>query len=109
MNARHSIPAAFVLAIVSSVSAFAQGTSAPGTTTEPRWYVAAIGGAYAAIGREMTGEHRDAVVGYLEAKPRGKHGTHRYTAAEWGFDADGLRAELAPYMARFAVPAEPEA
>jgi hypothetical protein len=67
---------------------------------------ATIGGAYAAIGREMTAHHRDAVARYLEAKPRGKHGAHRYTAAEWGFDADGLRAELAPYMSRFAVPAE---
>ncbi len=45
MNARHSISAAFVLAIVSSVSAFAQGAPAPGTTAEPRWYIAAIGGA----------------------------------------------------------------
>jgi hypothetical protein len=45
MNARHSIPAAFVLAIVSSVSAFAQGTPTPGTTAEPHWYIAALGGA----------------------------------------------------------------
>jgi hypothetical protein len=45
MNARHSIPAAVALAIVSSVSAFAQGSQAPGAKAEPRWYVAAIGGA----------------------------------------------------------------
>ena len=53
--------------------------------------VAAIAGAYAGIGREMTGEHRAAVVRYLDDKPRGKHGTHRYTAADWGFDADVVR------------------
>ena len=46
MNPRHSIPVARLLAIVSSVSAFAQGTPAPGPTSpEPRWYIAAIGGA----------------------------------------------------------------
>ena len=45
MNARHSIPAAFVLAIVTSASAFAQGTPAPGSKAEPHLYIAAIGGA----------------------------------------------------------------
>ena len=43
MNARHSVSAAFVLAIASSVSAFAQGAAAP--KAEPQWYIAAIGGA----------------------------------------------------------------
>ena len=44
MNARHSVSAALVLALVTSASAFAQGTSAP-RTAEPKWYLAAIGGA----------------------------------------------------------------
>ena len=69
--------------------------------------VVSIEAAYAQIGREMTGEHRQAVLGYLEAKPRGKHGTHSYTAADWGFDVDTVRRELAPYLDRFAVPLEP--
>ena len=68
--------------------------------------VAAIAGAYAAIGREMTDEHRAAVVRYLEDKPRGKHGTHRYSAADWGFDASVLRTDLAPYTTRFGVAVE---
>jgi hypothetical protein len=68
--------------------------------------VEAIAGAYAAIGRELTDEHRAAITGYLAAKPRGKHGVHRYTAAEWGFDADVVRTGLADYMTHFAVPAE---
>jgi hypothetical protein len=70
--------------------------------------VEAIAAAYAGIGREMTDEHRAAVVRYLEHKPRGKHGTHRYSAAEWGFDADVLRADLGPSMARFGVAVEDE-
>ena len=68
--------------------------------------VAAIAGAYAAIGRELTPGHRQAVVEYLAAKPRGKHGTHRYSAADWGFDEAALRAGLAGYMDRFGVVAE---
>ena len=56
----------------------------------------------------MTAEHRAAVVRYLDDKPRGKHGTHRYSAADWGFDADVLRTDLAPYMSRFGVAVEDE-
>lgn len=68
--------------------------------------VAAIEGAYAGIGRALTEEHRAAIVRYLDHKPRGKHGTHHYTAADWGFDADELRAGLADYLEQFAVPLE---
>ena len=68
----------------------------------------AIAAAYKAIGRELTDEHRAAIDRYLAGKPRGKHGTHRYSAADWGFDADALRADLAGYMTGFDVPVEPE-
>jgi hypothetical protein len=68
----------------------------------------AIAVAYAAIGRELTADHRADIDRYLAGKPRGKHGTHRYSAADWGFDADALRADLAGYMAGFDVPVEPE-
>ncbi|HKH05259.1 MAG TPA: sulfotransferase [Acidimicrobiales bacterium] len=87
--------------------------SLPGVFGDVRFHelmddpVAAIAGAYEGIGREMTDEHRAAVIRYLDGKPRGKHGAHRYTAADWGFDADVLRAELAPYMSRFGVAVEP--
>lgn len=68
--------------------------------------VAAIEGAYAGIGREMSDVHREAVVAYLADKPRGKHGVHRYTAEDWGFDPAALHAELAEYMAQFAIEVE---
>ena len=42
----------------------------------------------------------------MAAKPRGQHGTHHYTAEDWGFDAAKLRTDLAGYMSRFAVPVE---
>jgi Sulfotransferase family len=68
--------------------------------------VGAIAGAYRAIGRELTDEHRDAITRYVATKPRGRHGAHHYTAEDWGFDAATLRTDLAGYMARFAVPVE---
>jgi len=88
--------------------------SLPGVYGDVRFHdlmadpVAAIAGAYDGIGRAMTDEHRAAVVRYLEDKPRGKHGTHRYSAADWGFDAGVLRSDLAPYMSRFGVAVEEE-
>jgi hypothetical protein len=88
--------------------------SLPGTYGDVRFAdlmddpVTAIAGAYAAIGRELTPEHGDAITHYLAAKPRGKHGTHTYTAQDWGFDAEALRRDLAAYMTRFDVPTEVE-
>ncbi len=67
MNARHSVSAALVLALVSSVSAFAQGTPAPGITKESRWYVAVIGGA---VSRPPT----EPVFGVEIAENVGRHG-----------------------------------
>jgi hypothetical protein len=71
--------------------------------------VAAIAAAYGEIGRDLVDDHRRAIGGYLAAKPRGKHGTHDYTAADWGFDAATVRSELAGYMSAFGVVAEPGA
>ena len=71
--------------------------------------VDAIAVAYREIGRELEDGHRRAIGDYLAAKPRGKHGSHDYTAAAWGFDADTVRAELAGYMSTFEVVAEPGA
>jgi hypothetical protein len=63
----------------------------------------AIGNAYAGIGRDFTDRHRAAVVHYLENKPRGKHGRHDYTAADWGYDAGALRAGAATYLSTFDI------
>jgi Sulfotransferase family len=71
--------------------------------------VDAIAAAYRDIGRELEEGHRRAIVDYLAAKPRGKHGSHDYTAADWGFDAGAVRSELAGYMSAFEIVAEPDA
>ena len=66
----------------------------------------AIARAYAGIGCELTDDHRTAIAAYLRDKPRGKHGAHRYTAEEWGFDADTLHRDLGEYLAQFEVAIE---
>ena len=66
----------------------------------------AIGSAYDGIGRELTSPHQHSVVGYLRDKPRAKHGSHDYTAADWGYDAGTLRRDAAPYMSMFGVQPE---
>ncbi len=67
--------------------------------------VAAIDAAYEQLGRPLTDDHRRAVLGYLEAKPRGKHGTHAYTAADWGFDVDDRPPRPGPLPRAFRGPA----
>jgi hypothetical protein len=68
--------------------------------------VAAIDSAYSAIGRELTPAHAAAITDYLAAKPRGKHGVHRYEAADWGFEVGELRRDLQPYLDRFQIELE---
>jgi opacity protein-like surface antigen len=72
MNARHTIPAALFLALVSSVSAFAQGAPAPRTASEPRWYIAALGGA---VSRPPT----EPLFGVEIAEHLGRHGQAYFT------------------------------
>ncbi len=68
--------------------------------------VAVVAGAYDGIGRDLAPEHAAAITAYLRDKPRGKHGTHSYTAEDWGFDPAALHAELGEYMAQFDVVVE---
>ena len=68
--------------------------------------VDAIRGAYTQIDREVTDVHARAIPDSLEAKPRGKHGAHAYTAEEWGFDAQELRSSMAVYLDTFGIPNE---
>lgn len=69
--------------------------------------VGAIRAAYDQLGQPFTDEHATAISRYLAAKPRGQHGTHHYTAAQWGFDPAQLRRDLAEYMDYFGVVVEP--
>ena len=44
---------------------------------------------------------RQAVQQWLDDHPQDKHGVHRYTAADFGLDADRLRARFDFYSRRF--------
>ena len=67
-----------------------------------------VGAAYDRLGLDFTDEHAAAITEYLENKPRGKFGTHRYTAAQWSLDADALREQMTPYTDRFGIELESE-
>ena len=41
--------------------------------------------------------------GYLEAKPKARHGTHRYDFADTGLDIDEERERFRPYYDRYRV------
>jgi hypothetical protein len=62
--------------------------------------------AYDRMGRRFSDEHAESIRRYLAEKPKGKFGVHHYTPEEWGFTADGLRKDLAPYVAHFRVALE---
>lgn len=70
--------------------------------------VDAIARAYGQLGRRMSDAHAAGVRAYVRDKPQGKFGKHRYTAADWGFDAAALRAELAGYLGTFGIEVEEE-
>ena len=43
---------------------------------------------------------------YLAAKPKGKHGAHRYTFADVGLDEAIVRATFARYVAHYGITEE---
>ncbi|MGE4605632.1 MAG: sulfotransferase, partial [Myxococcota bacterium] len=58
---------------------------------------AAVGKLYDQIERPFLAEHADAIRRYMEAKPKGKFGKHKYSPEEWGFDPAQLRQKMLPY------------
>lgn len=66
----------------------------------------AIADIYDHFGLPLSGEAERAMVGFREDNPRGKYGGHRYEVADWGLDADSIRARLRPYIDRFDIPRE---
>jgi hypothetical protein len=68
--------------------------------------VAAIDKLYAQMQRPFLGEHADAIRNYLEAKPKGKFGKHKYSAEEWGFDPAKLREKMLPYTDYYGIKLE---
>jgi hypothetical protein len=61
---------------------------------------------YERIGAGLTDDTEQRMRGYLDARPRERHGRHEYTFADTGLDLAQTRARFADYQARYAVPSE---
>jgi hypothetical protein len=68
--------------------------------------VAAIEKLYDEMKRPFLGEHADAIRPYLESKPKGKFGRHKYSADEWGIDPVRLREKMLPYTDYYGIELE---
>jgi hypothetical protein len=68
--------------------------------------LAAIRSVYERLEMDLPAEIAERMRAYLAAKPRGKHGAHRYDPGDLGIDLARLRTRYARYMERFEVPEE---
>ena len=69
---------------------------------------ATIGTVYDALGLEFTAEAESRMRAFLDTHPGDGGGAgSRYTFAETGLDADGLRGRSRAYQEYFDVPSEP--
>jgi hypothetical protein len=60
---------------------------------------ATLAAMFAHCGMDYTPEARAATLGYLEARPRDKHGTHRYDPALYGLTPEAISAQFSAYVA----------
>jgi hypothetical protein len=58
------------------------------------------------FGMEFGDGSRHGVEQWVTDHPKTEHGTHRYRAADFGFDVDGLRERFGAYIERFDVQLE---
>ena len=68
----------------------------------------AISAAYQHFGWTVPAGLTGAVRDYLDRKPRGSRGRHRYSPEAFGLTSATIRAEFEAYIERFAVPFEPD-
>ena len=61
---------------------------------------------YEAVGLDYPASMSTAIQRYLQENPRGKHGSHSYTAEEFGLSAGGIREHFTAYLERYRVPIE---
>jgi len=61
---------------------------------------------YRSVGEELDPAARAAMASYVEARPKGKFGTHGYDLAEFGLDAGELSERFAGYVQRYDISSE---
>lgn len=69
--------------------------------------VGSIRDAYEAVDLPFADDMPDRIRSYLDARPQDKHGVHRYSAADYGYDVDELRTTFRTYTEHFGVESEP--
>jgi hypothetical protein len=57
-----------------------------------------LAGIFTHCGMDYDEPAREAVLGYLAARPRDKHGTHNYDPAQFGLTSQAISAEFADYV-----------
>jgi hypothetical protein len=69
--------------------------------------VAQLRGIYERLDLDWPGGHDQAVRGYLDAKPKGKFGEHKYSFADVGLDPDAVREAFVRYRVHYGITEEP--
>ena len=69
--------------------------------------VTALGKLYEQLDLPWPAHHDRTVRDYLAAKPKGKHGAHRYTFADVGLDEGSVRRSFARYVEHYGIREEP--
>ncbi len=65
-----------------------------------------LGGVYEHFGLSLGPDAAQRMQAYLEAKPKDKHGRHRYALEDTGLHAEAERARFRAYQERYGVPSE---
>jgi hypothetical protein len=68
--------------------------------SDPQATLAAI---FAHCGMDFTPETRRATLGYLESRPRTKHGKHSYDLEQFGLTPEAIEALFADYIGRYGA------
>jgi hypothetical protein len=68
--------------------------------------VANVHGLYDRLGLDWPAGHDARIRDYLAAKPKGRHGEHRYSFEAVGLDEDHVRATFAAYVAHYGITEE---
>ena len=58
---------------------------------------------YAHFALPLDGGVADAMRAHVAANPQSKHGRHDYSLAEYGLDAETVRARFSEYTSRFGL------
>ncbi|MCU1594875.1 MAG: Sulfotransferase [Frankiales bacterium] len=68
--------------------------------------IGAIEGVYAQFGMTLSTEAATAMQAWIDSHPQREHGTHRYSAEEFGLSTAGLRRRFSFYSERFGIATE---